>query len=241
MGDAKATRELFNLNQAKQFMQTVLHGNTIKELIDAEKTLSLRGMFYKALHTIQGTKGEKTFADQDESDAILEDLEVSLGALREELHIFAKKRGTMVGNITIVDNGDEIDCRRMGSGGYAIPSITEPDVIQFKKCEAKFVLHVEKDTVWNRFNEDRFWEKHNCILTEGGGQPPRGVRRLLQRFNEELKLPIYLPARLRPVGALHLQRHQAGLDQPGLRERAPGHPRRQVPRHPRQGLRASAT
>jgi len=190
MGSAKACRELFNLNQAKQFMQTVLHGDSIKQLIEAEKTLSLRGMFYKALHTIQGTNGEKTFGDQTESDCILEDLEVSLGALREELHVYAKKRGTMVGNITIVDSGDEIDCRRMGSGGYAVPSITEPDVIQFKKCEAKFVLHVEKDTVWGRFNEDRFWEKHNCILTEGSGQPPRGVRRLLRRLNEELNLPI---------------------------------------------------
>jgi DNA topoisomerase-6 subunit A len=190
MGDAVSERQLFNLNQAKQFMQTCLHANSIKELIAAEKTLSLRGMFYKGLHTVAGTK-EKTFADQDESDGVLEDLEVSLGALREELHIFAKKAGTMVGNITIVDSGDEIDCRRMGSGGYAIPSIVEPEVIQFKKCEAKFVLHVEKNTVWSRFNEDRFWEKHNCILTEGGGQPPRGVRRLLKRLNEELKLPIY--------------------------------------------------
>ncbi len=191
MGEGKSQRELFNLNQAKQFMQTLLHGSSIKELIAAEKTLSLRGMFYKGLHTIQGTKDEKTFSAQDESDAILEDLEVSLGALREELHVYAKKRGTMIGNITIVDTGDEIDCRRMGSGGYAVPSITEPDVIQFKKCEAKFVLHVEKDTVWGRFNEDRFWEKHNCILTEGSGQPPRGMRRLLRRLNEELGLPIY--------------------------------------------------
>jgi len=191
MGDAKSDRQLFNLSQAKQFMQTVLHGNSIRELIAAEKTLSLRGMFYKALHTIAGTSSEKTFGDQDESDAILEDLEVSLGALREELHIFAKKAGTMIGNITIVDNGDEIDCRRMGSGGYAVPSIVEPEVIQFKKCDAKFVLHVEKGTVWSRFNEDRFWEKHNCILTEGGGQPPRGVRRLLRRLNQELKLPVY--------------------------------------------------
>jgi len=190
MGDAKANRELFNLNQAKQFMQTVLHGNSIKELIGAEKTLSLRGMFYKGLHTIQGAKGEKTFAAQDESDGILEDLEVALGSLREELHIFAENRGAMVGNVTVVDKGDEIDCRRMGSGGYAIPSITESDVIQFKKIDADFVLHVEKGTVWNRFNEDRFWEKHNCILTHGGGQPPRGVRRLLQRFSAEAKLPI---------------------------------------------------
>lgn len=189
MGDAASDRELFNLNQAKQFMQTMLHASTIKKLIDEGKTSSLRGVFYIAKHTVAGTK-ENTFDEQEESDPILEDLEVSLGALREELHIFAENRGAMVGNITVIDKGDEINCRRMGSGGYAIPSIVEPDAIVFDKCEAKFVLHVEKGTVWNRFNEDRFWEKHNCILTHGGGQPPRGVRRLLQRFNQELKLPI---------------------------------------------------
>jgi DNA topoisomerase-6 subunit A len=189
MGDAVAERELFNLNQAKQFMQTMLHASTIKDLIAAEKTSSLRGVFYKAKHTVAGTR-ENTFDTQEESDPILEDLEVALSSLREELHIFAENRGAMVGNITLVDKGDEIDCRRMGSGGYALPSIVEPDVIQFKKCEAKFVLHVEKGTVWNRFNEDRFWEKNNCILMHGAGQPPRGCRRLLQRLNQELGLPI---------------------------------------------------
>ncbi len=190
MGASSQERQLFNLGQAKKFMQTMLQAKGVEELIEANKTLSLRGMFYKGLHTIQGTK-EKTFDDQSESDSVLEDLEVGLGSLREELHIFAKKAGTMVGNITIVDSGDEINCRKMGSGGYAIPSIVEPDVIQFKKCEADFILHVEKNTVWSRFNEDRFWETHNCILTEGGGQPPRGVRRLLHRLHNELKLPVY--------------------------------------------------
>ena len=189
MGDAAAERPLFDLKTAKQFMQTMLHAGTIKDLINAQKTSSLRGVFYKAKHTVAGTK-ENTFDTQDESDPILEDLEVALGALREELHVFAENRGSMVGNITVVDRGDEIDCRRMGSGGYALPSIVEPDIIQFKKCEAKFVLHVEKGTVWNRFNEDRFWETHNCILTHGAGQPPRGCRRLLQRLNSELNLPI---------------------------------------------------
>lgn len=190
MGDATQTRNLFNLGQAKKFMQTMLMGSACKELIEAGKTLSLRGMFYKTLHTIEGTK-EKTFAGQEESDPILEDLEVALSALREELHVFADKRGDLVGNLTIIDAGDEIDLRRMGSGGYSIPSIVEPNVIQFKKCDADFVLHVEKNTVWSRFNEDKFWKKHNCVLIHGGGQPSRGVRRLLRRMNDELGLPVY--------------------------------------------------
>ena len=195
MGSATNTRQLFNLGQARRFMQTLLHGEGIRDLIEQGKTSSLRGMFYKGLHTIKGTggkgKGEKTFTDQSESDAVLEDLEVTLGALREELHVFAKKRGTMVGGITLIDSGDEIDCRRMGSGGYAIPSICEPDVIEFKQVDADFVLHVEKDTVWQRFNEDRFWETHNCILTEGSGQPTRGVRRMLHRLHVERIQMVY--------------------------------------------------
>ncbi len=190
MGSNTQTRSLFNLGQSRKFMQSLLLAKGCRDLIDAEKTLSLRGMYYMALHTIPGTK-ERTFNDQGESDGILEDLEVSLDGLREELHVFAKKRGTMVGNITVVDSGDEINCRKMGTGGYAIPSICEPNVMQFKNCDADFILHVEKDTVWSRFNEDRFWEKHNCILTEGSGQPPRGVRRMLHRMHKELKLPVY--------------------------------------------------
>ncbi len=190
MGPNSQQRNLFNLSMAKKFMQTILLADGCKDLIEADKTLSLRGMYYKSLHTIEGTN-EKTFNDQNESDPVLEDLEVSLGALREELHVYARKAGTIAGNITLIDSGDEIDCRRMGSGGYSIPSICEPNIIQFKKCEAKFVLHVEKNTVWSRFNEDKFWQTHNCILTEGGGQPPRGVRRLLRRLHEELGLPIY--------------------------------------------------
>jgi DNA topoisomerase-6 subunit A len=190
MGRGTNRRQLFNLSQAKSYMQTMLVASGCKQLIDQDKTTSLRGMYYLSKHTIEGTK-EETFDDQNECDPVIEDLEVTLNALREELHLYAQKRGDMVGPIVLVDKGDEIDCSRMGSGGYGIPSIVEPEVIEFKKCEAKFILHVEKDTVWQRFNEDRFWRKHDCILTHGAGQPPRGVRRMLYRLHNELKLPVY--------------------------------------------------
>jgi DNA topoisomerase-6 subunit A len=191
MGSATQNRNFFNFGQAKKFMQTMLVASGCKQLIDEGKTASIRQIYYLAKHTIEGTK-EKTFDDQTESDPIIEDLEVALSTLREELGVFASNRGTLVGALTFVDSGDTIDARRLGSGGYSIPSIVEPDVIQFKKCEAKFILHVEKDTVWRRFNEDRFWEQHKCILTHGNGQPPRGVRRLLHRLHSELKLPVYV-------------------------------------------------
>src|SRR5215472_10374537 len=190
MGNGTSRRELFNLSQARSYMQTLLVGSGCKQLIEQGKTTSIRGLFYLLKHTIEGTR-EETFDTQGECDPVIEDIEVSLDSMREELHLYAKNAGAMVGPITVVDSGDTIDCARMGSGGYSIPSIVEPDIVQFKKSTAKFILHVEKDTVWRRFNEDKFWRKHNCILTHGGGQPPRGVRRMLHRLHHELKLPVY--------------------------------------------------
>jgi DNA topoisomerase-6 subunit A len=190
MGSAKNARQLFNLNQAKSYMQSLLVAKGCKQLIYDNKNCSLRSLYYMLKHTIEGTK-EETFAGQEECDPIIEDMEVTLNSLREELHLFAENRGNIAGPIIVTDKGFDIDCTRMGSGGYQIPSIMEPDRIQFKKCTADFVLHVEKGTVWNRFNEDEFWKKHNCLLTHGMGQPPRGVRRMLYRLNNELKLPVY--------------------------------------------------
>ncbi|NDC54548.1 MAG: DNA topoisomerase IV subunit A [Planctomycetia bacterium] len=190
MGGQTNRRQLFNLSQAKSYMQTLLVATGCKALIDQQKTTSIRGLYYLLKHTIEGTR-EETFATQEECDPIIEDLEVTLESLREELHVYASNRGGMVGPIALVDSGDEIDCSRMGSGGYSIPSIVEADIVKFKSCDATFILHVEKDTVWRRFNEDKFWKKHSCLLTHGGGQPPRGVRRMLYRLHNELKLPVY--------------------------------------------------
>ena len=190
MGKGTNRRELFNLAQAKAYMQTVLVASGCQQLVEQKKTTSIRGLYYLLKHTIQGTK-EETFDDQSDCDPVIEDVEVMLSALREELHVYASNRGTLVGNLTVIDSGDQINCARMGSGGYSIPSIVEDDVVKFVDCQADFVLHVEKDTVWRRFNEDKFWKKHNCILMHGQGQPPRGVRRMLHRLHNELDLPVY--------------------------------------------------
>ncbi len=189
-GPATHERSLFHVGQAKAYMQTALIASGIKRLISSGKTISLRSLYYTLKHTIPGTR-EETFAGQEECDPIIEDLEVVLSVIREECHLFAEARGAMCGPITVRDKGDVIDCRKMGSGGYGIPGIVEPDIIQFLDCDAKFILHVEKGTVWGRFNEDKFWKKHNCILTHGGGQASRGARRLLHRMHHELNLPVY--------------------------------------------------
>ncbi|MCY3005416.1 MAG: DNA topoisomerase IV subunit A [Planctomycetota bacterium] len=190
MGDKTNRRELFNLNQARAYMQTILVGSGCSRLIRQGKSTSIRGMYYMLKHNIEGTK-ENTFEDQSESDTVIEDLEVITGAMREELHLYAEPRGNLAGPLVVIDGGNELDASKMGAAGYPIPSIVEPDRVKFKRCDAKFILHVEKGTVWQRFNEDKFWQKHKCIVSHGAGQPARGVRRMLYRLHSEYKLPVY--------------------------------------------------
>ncbi len=191
MGENTQDRTFFNLGMARKFMQTMLIGAACKELFEEKVTTSLRELYYRTKHTLAGSS-ENTFDDQAESDPIIEDLEVTLDSLREELHVRAESAGTIVGPVTLVDDGDVIDCARLGKGGYAVPSIVEPEEIKIKKCSAKFILLVEKGTQWNRLSEDKFWKKHNCVLLTGNGQPPRGVRRLTRRLHDEYKLPVYV-------------------------------------------------
>ena len=191
LGDKTQSREFFNTAMVRKFMQTMLVASKCKTLIDERKTVSIRQMYYMSKHTLPHSS-ENTFEDQDESDPIIEDLEVGIDALREELHLFATRRGSVVGKLVIEDAGDRIDLSRMGRGGWSLPSICEPDVIKFLECKAEFILFVEKDAVFTRLNEDGFWKKHNCILMTTGGQATRGARRLLQRMSEELKLPSYV-------------------------------------------------
>lgn len=191
LGDKTQSREFFNIGMARKFMQTFLVADKCRELIAEGKTISIRQMYYMSKHTVKGTN-ENTFEDQKESDPIIEDLEVAADALREELHLFAARKGSMVGQLIIEDSGDRIDLSRLGSGGWGIPSICEPNVIQFKENKAEFILFVEKEAMFSRFNEDKFWRQHKCILMTSSGQATRGARRLLQRMSTELKIPVYV-------------------------------------------------
>src|SRR3990172_7196809 len=108
MGSQKQKRYFFNVSMARKFMQTFLVSEACKELIDSGKTTSIRDLYYMTKHALGDTK-QNTFEEQDESDPIIEDLEVAIDSLREELHLFAKGVGSMVGPMTIRDSGDSID------------------------------------------------------------------------------------------------------------------------------------
>src|SRR5262250_2610100 len=89
LGKRKQARTFFNVGMAKKFMQTVLVADALAELQRANLTTSLREIYYRTKHTIKNSH-ENTLDTQDESDPLIEDLEVTLAALREELHVRAE-------------------------------------------------------------------------------------------------------------------------------------------------------
>src|SRR5712672_292527 len=100
MGRRKQERTLFNVGMAKKFMQTVLVADALAELQRANLTTSLREIYYRTKHTMKDSH-ENTFDNQNESDPLIEDLEVTLAALREELHVRAENAGSVVGPLVL--------------------------------------------------------------------------------------------------------------------------------------------
>src|SRR5678809_1471750 len=80
MGRRKQARTFFNVGMAKKFMQTMLVADALSELQRADLTTSLREIYYRTKHTMKGSH-ENTFDGQNESDPLIEDLEVSLACL----------------------------------------------------------------------------------------------------------------------------------------------------------------
>jgi DNA topoisomerase-6 subunit A len=191
LGDKKSERLYLNVAHTKKFMQTLMVAAECKKIRNQGVTTSIRDMYYALKRTIPGTR-ENTFEEQNESDPVIEDLEAMLNSLRENLNLKADRKGYMAGGVVLNDTGDRINCAKMGSSGWAIPSNVENSIVKFEDVDAEYVLVIEKDAVWQRLNEDKFWKKHNCIIITGKGQPARGTRRLVNRLHKEHKLPVYV-------------------------------------------------
>ena len=96
LGNKKVRRKLNDVEEAKTFMRTVLIAAIIYEAIKHNKYPTIRDVFYDAKHTIPGTDID-TVNDQSESDNIIEDLEVMLGASREEMGLQTDVKCKVVG------------------------------------------------------------------------------------------------------------------------------------------------
>ncbi|MFH1391607.1 MAG: DNA topoisomerase IV subunit A [Candidatus Diapherotrites archaeon] len=194
LGDKVTSRNFLNIGHAKKFMQTMMVTSKAHDYLTQNKTASIREVYYELKHTL-GKSKENTFEDQTESDSCIVDLEHSVDTIREKLNLHANPKGTLYGDITIVDkkhNKDEFNASKLGRGGWSIMSRIEPEEIEIKKTSADYILVIETEAMYERLVEEGFAKKNKAILISTGGQAARGTRRLIHRIHTEKKLPVYM-------------------------------------------------
>ncbi|MEM1597025.1 MAG: DNA topoisomerase IV subunit A [Pyrobaculum sp.] len=196
LGDEKMHRRFLDVKEARKFMQTVLMLRLIVEAIREDVYPTIRDLYYNGKHTIVykdplgRVHRENTWDEQDESNIVIEDIEVATNVLREEMGVSADVKGKIVGPIVVRSQGYELDASKFGETALSLP--VNVDALEIVKVEASYVLVVEKDAIFQRLVREKFWSQENAILVTAKGMPDRATRRFIRRLNEEYKLPVYV-------------------------------------------------
>ena len=188
-GEKESTRSAGSAKSAMHILKMAWVIWFLKKQIGENRSSTLRELYYIS----EGWKKAK-FGAQDESNFLIEDLEILTDMQREAFHLRPEEDGaTIFGPIELKEvtrRGErKIHCRDdVGEAGYQIP--TNVDTIDFLSHDAKFVVAIETGGMYARLIENGFDEDYKAILVHLKGQPARSTRRVLNRINEQFKLPV---------------------------------------------------
>jgi DNA topoisomerase-6 subunit A len=186
-----------NIKQVRRFTQLIWLAYFSSLLVRQRRTSTLRDVYYSA----QAYRLD--FADQDESDERIVELETLMGAIREAFNIYPEERSSIFGDLVIEYTAPGYEGRRLNLSshpdGYMIgPSLSSAELIE---TNAERVIAVEKGGLFTRFVEEKVHLRHRAILVDLAGQAPRATRYLLRRLNQELGLPVIILTDGDPWGA----------------------------------------
>jgi len=192
LGNIMGSRSAKKLDGALMLLRTMYMIDFIREMVETNKSSTLREMYYIS----EGWDAGK-FHSEDESNKLIEDLEIATTKIRESFKLRPEENGaSIIGNITLEEinrKGEKkkINCRYdIGDSGYGIPYNVEKEKIKFTDWDAKFIIAIECGGMFDRLAENGFDEDYKSILVHLKGQPARCTRRLIKRINEECKLPV---------------------------------------------------
>jgi len=187
----KVKERTLTASTIRTFAQTLRMMSLSKDLIESDDLATKREVYY-----VSKNWEDARFNEQPESDSIMDDFEAMMEVNREQIGFIPGEHGGAVAGKLIVKDKDKetgtevrIDCTKMGSGAYSVPSSVEH--LKFE-TKAKFVLAIETAGMFERLNKHKYWKKANCILISMGGVPTRATRRFLRKLNDEMKLPVYV-------------------------------------------------
>jgi DNA topoisomerase-6 subunit A len=190
-GERESTRSANSVRGARKLLKAVYTIDFLSEQLEQDRSSTLRELYYLSE---SWDVEEAQFSSQDESNQLVEDLEIVSEVTREDFHMRPEESGaTIMGPLFLREQtrrGErEIHCQKdVGEGGYQIPN--NPDTIEFLDHDADFVLCVETGGMRDRLVENGFDDEYNTIVVHLKGQPARATRRITKRLHDELDLPV---------------------------------------------------
>ncbi|WP_280585573.1 DNA topoisomerase IV subunit A [Halorubrum sp. Boch-26] len=190
-GDRTSTRSANSVRGARKLLKAAYTIEFLANQLDEGRSSTLRELYYLSE---SWDNDEAQFKSQNESNDLVEDLEIVTGVTREDFHMRPEESGaTLMGPLEIREQtrrGErEIHCQEdVGEGGYQIPN--NPDMIEFLDDDIDFALAVETGGMRDRLVENGFDEAYNCLVIHLKGQPARATRRITKRVHDELDVPI---------------------------------------------------
>ncbi|ADJ15754.1 DNA topoisomerase IV subunit A [Halalkalicoccus jeotgali] len=190
-GDRTSTRSANSVRGARKLLKAIYTIDFLADQLGEDRSSTLRELYYLSE---SWDNEEAQFNDQDESNQLVEDLEIVSSVTREDFHMRPEESGaTLMGPLELREQtrrGERvIHCQEdVGEGGYQIPN--NPDTIEFLDNDADFVLAVETGGMRDRLVENGFDEEYNVIIVHLKGQPARATRRITKRLHDELDLPV---------------------------------------------------
>jgi len=202
----KMSTRTLTYNTVKTFAQSMrLMATTKKDLLDKNDIAGKREIYYNSK-----SWGECRFDEQPESDTLLDDIEAMLEVNREQLGYIPEERGgDVAGPLVVIDRNPvtkdkvKIDCSKLGSGAWSIPSRVEHLVFDSK---AKFILVIETASLFQRLVHHQYYEKAGCVLISMSGVPTRACRRFIRRLADDQRLPVLVFTDGDPYGYCNIYR-----------------------------------
>jgi len=188
LGKRSTKRSARNIRHIRPFTQLVWTASFSHDLCRTGKTSTLRDVYYSS------QAFDINFADQQESDNIITDLEAVFGLAREDFNIFPEERSQIFGDLTIRYTvpgyeGREINLTMHPDGVAIGPALTTSEFVEAKVDK---IIVIEKGAMFTRLVEEQAYRKFNALLIHTAGQPPRATRHLIRRLNSELGLPVFV-------------------------------------------------
>jgi len=197
-GDKKVLTEL-NVSSVQKMSRAIFMIELILRNLDVGATNTKRELYYISKGEIKHDPALKPldFADQDESDAIIDFICEMMECYREDLNCFANDRGgqtysqQLVVVETLPDGGKAtIDLSTLGTSPFQPKN--RPQSLKLKaKKKIDFCLVVESEGTANTLVNSGFTKRHPVILLGAQGVPSNAVRGWTKLIQDELRIPCY--------------------------------------------------